>query len=291
MPEINVTFTAPDGTVIDFNDRVNTRLMTGIAGDLMPTFSLIEQQSPAFDGSVFQGAVIAPRDIVIPVHISDVSRPAVLARVRSMLKKLSPQNGDGQLTITSDGIMRVLNCRYKNGLSDDGSGDMQLTNWMKAPLTFRAGDPYFYAPTPIVYTINYAVAGTSFFPIPPMQLYNSNKFQAGGGATIVNGGDVRTWPIITITGPGSNPSITNSANGKTIAFNTTLAAGQVLIIDTSPLKKTVVNGQGVNRFPSLTPASSLFPLEVGNNTVSISYNSANTYSSISFSYKLAYLTV
>jgi phage-related protein len=293
MPNTDISFIAPDGTTVNLNDRVNTYLAVGMEGDLMPSFSFVEQQSPAFDGAIIKDVNINARDISIPLFVQDVSRPAVLERVRSIIKSLMPKSGEGQLVINSDGKVRVLNCRYKGGFSSDGTGTHQFTYWMKTLLVFHAGNPYFYDQNDTTFEIAYAVRNTSFFPIPPMQLYNPNKFSGSGEATptITCSGDVLTWPEIRIYGAGDNPTITNLTSGKKISIATTLEDGEVIIIDTDPVRKTVVDGQGQNLWPIVSADSSLFPLVPGDNRISIFLSNPTGNSKIQFIYKSAYLTV
>lgn len=293
MPNVDIYFIAPDGETVNLNDRQNTFLMIGMAGDLMPTWTFTEQQSPAFDGAIIKDASINARDITIPVYVRDVSRSAVLNRVRSIIKAMSPAKGDGRLIINSDGSVRVLNCRFKNGFANDGQGSFQLTNWMKSMIVFRAGDPYFYDQTPTTFDVAYEERDTSFFPIPPMQLYNPNVFSGSGEATptVNNAGDVQTWPIIKIYGAGENPVITNLTTGKKIEITKTMLDGEIIIIDTDPVKKTVTDGAGGNLWPNLSADSTLFPLVPGSNKISIMFSNPTTNSKIQFIYKLAYLTV
>lgn len=56
-------------------------------------------------------------------------------------------------------------------------------------------------------------------------------------------GDLPEYPIISLTGPISSPSITNSSTGDTLSFGTiTIGAGTTYVIDTRPNYKTVKVG-------------------------------------------------
>lgn len=292
MPSTDIRFIASNGTVVNLNDRQNTFLAVGMAGDLMPSFAFIEQQSPAFDGSIVKDVVINPRDITIPVYVQDVSRPAVLNRVRTIIKNLNPRDNDGQLVINSDGKTRVLNCRFKSGFANDGTGNQQFTKWMKTALVFRAGDPYFYDPADTTFEVRYTPRTTSFYPIPPMQLFNPNSFSDGEAETTLdNDGDVQTWPVIRIQSGGTNPTIVNLTTRKKISFNRIFMDGQVAIIDTRPTRKTVVSETGANLWQDLTADSTLFPLVRGENTISLQMTNPSANALVRFIYKLAYLTV
>jgi hypothetical protein len=53
----------------------------------------------------------------------------------------------------------------------------------------------------------------------------------GGSALVVNAGDIDAWPVFTITGPVESPVITNETTGDSFLVFGTIAAGQVVTID------------------------------------------------------------
>lgn len=61
-----------------------------------------------------------------------------------------------------------------------------------------------------------------------------------GSSNALNEGDTETHPLIEISGPCINPKVTNQALGSFLAFNITLALGEVLTVDTN--KGTVFLG-------------------------------------------------
>lgn len=79
-----------------------------------------------------------------------------------------------------------------------------------------------------------------------------------------------TWPLFTITGPATNPSITNVTTGKTLSLIYTLGVGEYLEVDTNPRRRTIrLNGTG-NRYDALDFAGSeWFPLEPGENDLRV----------------------
>lgn len=70
------------------------------------------------------------------------------------------------------------------------------------------------------------------------------------GSTVSNGtfglanpGTADTWPVFTLTGPLTTPTITRQDTGQTLAYNDTLAVGDVAVITSSPYNRsTVLNG-------------------------------------------------
>lgn len=56
----------------------------------------------------------------------------------------------------------------------------------------------------------------------------------GETGTLTNPGNVDAYPVITITGPCSNPAITNETTGESITCNIALGNGDTLILDCRP---------------------------------------------------------
>jgi hypothetical protein len=66
------------------------------------------------------------------------------------------------------------------------------------------------------------------------------------GATVYNGGTHTAYPRITIVGPVTNPVLTDSYSGITMALNISLSAGDQLVIDCRQ-KSIVLNGTASRR--------------------------------------------
>jgi len=65
---------------------------------------------------------------------------------------------------------------------------------------------------------------------------------------------VPTWPVITFTGPVTNPSVTFSNNPVTIGYTGNLASGSTLVIDTRPWARTfLLNGASAAGLMSGSP--------------------------------------
>jgi len=108
-------------------------------------------------------------------------------------------------------------------------------------LTILAGDPYIYDYPPSISQVQsatIAAVGTGF----------NMAFNVGfggaialNGATVTNAGTHVAYPQITIAGPITNPVLTDSYNGWTMAFAITLAAGDIMVVDCK-LKSVILNG-------------------------------------------------
>lgn len=76
---------------------------------------------------------------------------------------------------------------------------------------------------------------------------------ASGVFTLTNLGTFETYPIFTVVGPVTDPTFTDPASGKVIAYSGTVGSGQTLVIDTSPFNRTV-KLNGTDRFSSMVSA-------------------------------------
>ena len=135
--------------------------------------------------------------------------------------------------------LRFVNCQG-GGIQYDLDGGRRI-GLTPVQLTLLAEDPYIYDYPPQQSQVSVptiSIVGTSF----------NMAFNVGfggalpnNGATVTNSGSHTAYPIITITGPTTNPVISDSYSGITMSLATTLAAGDVLVIDCRK-KSIVLNG-------------------------------------------------
>lgn len=100
---------------------------------------------------------------------------------------------------------------------------------------------------------------------------------ASGPAVCTNAGNTLTYPLITITGPIVNPTITNSTQSKAVAFSLTVSAGQSLIVQMLPSARAATKG-GVSVLGSMTWSTSHFFGIGANATENINYSGSSTTS-------------
>lgn len=106
--------------------------------------------------------------------------------------------------------------------------------------TVLCGDPYIYDYPPQV--VN---TGPPAVPIGTLSFNLSFNVGFGGGAvpaqaTLVNNGTLTAYPIITLTGPLTNP-VLSDGNGTTMSLAITLNSGDILVVDCRN-KSIVLNG-------------------------------------------------
>lgn len=111
-------------------------------------------------------------------------------------------------------------------------------------------------------------------------------------------GDYDSYPVITITGPLTNPVITNTTSGDTLDFTGgTVDTGDIWTIDTRYGRKRAVNLAGSSIMRYLSDDSDLATFRLlaeplatgGTNVVAVSYGSAGTAAGINIAYYNRYI--
>ncbi|GAA0500576.1 phage distal tail protein [Streptomyces olivaceiscleroticus] len=144
-----------------------------------------------------------------------------------------------------------------------------LHGWAPLDLEFQAADHAFYDDAFDVTTIPLGMLTTGglTFPLQFPFVINGDPAAVGRPGYLQVDGTAPTWPVLRVTGPCANPSITHVGSGRTLSVQTTLAAGEWVEIDCRPGWRTVLreNGGGV----PLTPQSriDLFQLTPGINEI------------------------
>jgi len=175
---------------------------------------------------------------------------------------------------------RAIDCRFKSGLDQDWSSlrspiDNTYTIQLLAPL------PYFYDATGPLNTILTMGGVTPGYLRFPFQL--PLKFQGRSVSdthTFVNGGEVDTWPVFTITGPIYWPKITNNSDDNLpyIEVQYDLGTGYSIEIDCRPgyMNVVLIDGEGAetNLMRRVTVGSEFFTLAPGDNVLQLTGSGA-----------------
>lgn len=191
--------------------------------------------------------------------------------------------------LASDGTHREIEGVCVGGLDSDDSLEVMGATWQDLILTLECPDPY---PRDVVATAHTFTSGTgltTWWPYYELQFMPSAVYAE---ETIANGGQIEAWPVITITGPGSNPTLTNLTTGEVLELSAngglSLVAGETVTIDTNErgaTRKTILDGGGANLWPYATPASDMWPLVVGDNLIRVQMDGATVASSVVLSFR------
>lgn len=287
----SVTWSSSSGRITslsDFDDwRSGAFVMPGVAGTGLPDYTYYADQSPAFDGSVIRGVRAGQRTITIPLHIWGLDRPLCLARFHRIVQDLNPAYGPGTLTFAeSDGSARRISAYYAGGMEIQDDDERTGRHWITAILTFNAPSPFWSGQDE---TVTFQVGGGSdgFFPLLPWKVRDS---QVLGAVKVFNLGEVDTYPVWTIKGPGAAATITNATTGESFVLTRTMSSSDTAVIDTREgIKSALLNGS-TNLWPSLNSSAVLWPLRPGSNDVGLTVTGTTGVSSVQLSYTPRYLT-
>lgn len=220
-------YTAGDGTVLNLNDGVDTQLID-VEGSGIPEPEHFTTPLPLADGDRYLGSRLPSRTLTLFLLLKANSYAARLQIERRLSHALSPRRGVGTLAFSrSDGVVRTISAVYKSGLDFGPSGTIgPLARRMT--IAFVCYDPYFYAPQPTV--IDFAAYAATTTP------------KLGSAYGTIYEGSAPTYPIITLSGPMTNPYVqSTNASGivRSVALNYSLASGSTVELDFRVGKKSV----------------------------------------------------
>ncbi len=273
----------PDGTATGLTVEYD------VDGLFAPPVEISSRVVPGQPGAVVYQTRHGVREFSLALYERNDDPALLHARLRALVYAMDPTRGAGRLRATTPaGDQREITCRVLSGMGlSQVRGAQSLSTHQRAEVTFQAADPYWYDTSDTV--TDYTIGATApFFPIFPLRLSSSEVFVDG---TVDNLGDLETWPVWTLTGPGSSISVRNLTTGALTTINgLTLAAGETVTIDTRPTIKTVTRGDGANLFGSLATGSSLWPLIRGGNSVRVEMTGGTESSLVRLSRKHRYFT-
>lgn len=289
---------AADGTLITLTDpAAGYRVLADVtAGLTAPSYEISTDRYAGIDGDTEQAVSATAREVMLGQIIEAGDEATLAARVRSLVRAMRPKAGPGTLIAsTPDGVRRTLTCRYASGL--EGAEDRASTTpgkWVKAAIKLRAADPWWYGERKTV-SVGLGV-GANFFPFFPLVLAPSTV--QGQFTVDLSDADDRSYPLWTVTGPGSNLVLTNESIDystgqpvlvtQSLEITASLSAGQSMIIDTRPGFQSVRRDDGTNLMGSVTTDPALWGLVDGVNTVTAALTGATSVSRITGTYRARY---
>lgn len=214
-----------------------------------------------------------------PLHIygdSHIEFTSRLRNIRRAFMKTAWRNLPGTMRVyRPDGTAREIKCWYEEGFGL-GNGD----GWLSANpvLTLVAPEGYWRDIQPMKVTRKQETGVDFLSGFPAV-----STAQVLGATTVVNPGDVRAWPVWTITGPATALTGVNNTTGHTFTLTTTLTAGQQATITTEVVQ--VRGPAGVNLVGSLNwPTAYLWPLQAGSNDVTFTVTGATSGTQIDLTF-------
>lgn len=239
----------PDGTRAVLNDPTDADyigVVTEITGldspDVRENADDLVQMDGGIHGDFFYGRrpIVLSGMILNPASADDRNR-----KMTKLMQASNAMRGDATLTWTlANNNQQFVSVRRQQPL--------RITdNWQKTfQCSLVAADPRIYSTT-----LNQITTAASAVPTNIGRIYDKSYdidyggSAVAGGLLISNDGNAITYPILTVTGPGSNPQILNYTTGESINLIYTLAAGEYITIDT--LNRTVKLGGTTSRYSAI----------------------------------------
>lgn len=275
---------SPRGVVRELTGFVDdTEVLRGMAGRNAPPVVVQRDVVPGLAGARVREIRHDIREVDVPLIAASNSFDDLQALVSQISRDMNAVDGEGILRrVDKQGNEFDLFCHCVAGLGLNDEGSMGPAAARMA-LVFVASDPYWYAQRRVLSFGN--SSAVDWFPMLPLKVGSAGVL---GNVQVPNAGDVVSWPIWTINGPGNNIVLTNNTTGQVVELDHALTSGQQAIIDTRPGYKSVTGPAGVNWRRYLVHRS-LWGLVAGANEVNLTMGSATSASYVSLSYRPALL--
>jgi hypothetical protein len=257
-------------------------------------------------GVIVRNTRATARIITISVRISGPANEHRL-RLRYLARKIkqAKDQSTGILRMAHpDGTVRQIRV-VSYGPLDPEAGNLSGWQYSTVIVQFLCPDPYWSDVDPIPFEVDFVSGGDVDYQDPyPTESSSS----ALGDNTVFNVGDVEAWPRYVITGPATLITATNTytvpdpsgdpedspitvTRTWTIDPNATgiahgdLLAGEQVTISTRPMRVRGPDGSVWTAALGYPDNADLWPLQPGENTVTLSMTGADDGSSIVGSYR------
>jgi hypothetical protein len=209
----------------------------------------ISERGHLQNGETDRGYRLDPRIITILVAINGTDREDFYQKRHYLAKMFQPRETSGQLRWTLDST-RQIDCH----LLELREGQRSYL-FQKFSIVLKASDPRWYDPN-LVY-INYNLGGGDDIMEIPLEIPFIIGLSTLDQSKVIHySGDMKSYPTIELTGPLTNPVITNLDTGKKLDFTGTTLTG-TYTIDLGYADNTITDETGENKVPELTTDSDL----------------------------------
>ncbi len=223
---------------------------------------------PRYHGAVPSRAYALPRRIEVELRVRGSTRK------RALLSFQPEPEVEFPMTIAWEDELGVadanerIECRVLRRASISRDENTEFNPYILV-VELVASDPAIYvdALSTAILTVVVPPPGLSY-PVTYPKVYGPG---GSGGTIVTNTGVWETWPTLKINGPTSgtltDPVIENVTTGKKIELNAnggvSIAIGQQLIVETHPVKRSILFSTGASRYGKQSDASEFWPLEPG----------------------------
>lgn len=280
----------PDGGEFPItNAAAGYRVLKGATGLGAPPIDLSTDETPLLDGVEVSDVYAPPRTIQLPMLILAEDRGLYRARARALVTAMSAGQECALELRQPDGQRRRITAWYNGGLEGAEDQDTGGEKWLRFVLKVFCPDPFWVDPVPVTYQYGYVGTPVVFLgnPFLPLKLTPGSIL---GSTTIINPGEVRAWPVWTITPPANEVVLTDVDRDLSIPIAGVVPAGQTLTIVTKPGAADVRLSDGTDYWPALYGDPVLWPIEPGTTNVDLVLTGAGPGSGVQVAYFARYKT-
>jgi hypothetical protein len=258
------------GVVIGAGTPVQVRETAGLG---RPPVRESDVDQPSMDGQFAGPDYWAGRQVQIDAAVKIPGDPAachdMVAQIQSATDAAAVRLVGGQgMTLRIKRPGRPVKRLTVRARRIDPEYKQVIHGYVPIDMEFLAHDPTWYADeeSTTELPLGWLTGGGFAAPVVAPIYVQDGTVAADRPGWVTNAGDADAWPIIRVTGPCANVTITHVASGRSLflpALN--LAVGRWIEIDTRPGYRTVTWDNGGNASTYLSPASriDLFSLPPG----------------------------
>jgi len=223
------------GITYDVSDRVDFLHLSDEGHGMAPSQRKFVS-GPNQDGVTDVGFQLRPRIIAVEIG-AFADNPTEHYTFRDKLLRIFvPQEKSLLYRRTlPDGKVRQLDCHYAGELNFGSRG--HRGDAMIDIVALKASDPTWWEPTLRTFTAGPSGTGELGFPIGFPIKFSSSIVNEG--IAIIYMGSWKAYPTIKLTGPMTNPIITNNEIVQSIKLLTTIASGVIVTIELTPGSKRI----------------------------------------------------
>lgn len=248
------------------------------------------EAGPLQHGETDQGFLLRPRLCRVVLFINGSSESDLESKRLSLSRFFPALDAAVKIKKTlGGGGVRQLDCHRVDWQERPREGFGQ-----EIAIALRAPEPSWYDPSQQTTNIPQSGSGTGVPMAVPLAVGSSSFDES---ATIAYAGTWRSYPTLRITGPITDPIISNTTTGDTLTFSTTIDAGDYYDIDLAYGAKTVQDQDGTNQISTLSTDSDLATFHLApavdgtasrNNTIQMAGGGANGDTNLRIQYYTRY---
>jgi hypothetical protein len=288
------------GNVLDISDGVNYKHLNNDGFGMSPLHRITER-GPMQHGDTDRDYRLDPRQVQLITLIMGTSEADYYDKREELLRYLSPLAVTKLRVTQGDGTIRQLDTYCVSG-PYYSTRDAFRSQYHRAGFTLKANDPTWYDPAGAGVTFDLGGGDGSGLHIPFEIPFEVGTATLDVDKTIDYPGTWHSFPhLIRITGPITNPVITNVTTDEVIDFTgITIAAGDYYDLDLRYGYKTAVDDTGASVLDELTADSDLatWHIEAASNAstskinvINVSGTVVTSATSVAISYFVRYLGI